>query len=189
MDKLIIVAGPTASGKTAVAVALAKLIGGEVVSADSMQIYTGMDIGTAKPTMEEQDNIPHHMIDIIKPDEPYSAALYQQQARAVIKEIHARGRVPILCGGTGFYINAVQNDVRFADDTESNNPPDFAMREHFANIALEHGREQLHTMLHKADPMAAKTIHANNIKRVSRALSYIHTTGQLFSEYNAVQKV
>ena len=200
MTKLITIAGPTASGKTAVAVELAKLIGGEVVSADSMQIYVGMDIGTAKPTVEECAGIPHHMIDVVKPDEAYSAALYQQHARAVIADIHARGRVPILCGGTGFYINAVLYDVLFADDecqegaqdcrlgVAFKRNDDAATREYFAAFAAAHGPEKLHMLLHEADPAAAAGIHPNNIKRVSRALSYVRTTGQLFSEYNTTQK-
>jgi len=188
MKKLFIIAGPTASGKTAIAVELAKLTGGEVVSADSMQIYTGMDIGTAKPTAEEQGVIPHHMIDIVKPDKPYSAALYQQQARAVIADIHARGRMPILCGGTGFYINAVLYDVEFVKDEEAVHPEDMTTRDYYVNLAKKHGPKKLHTMLHEADPAAAMAVHPNNIKRVSRALSYIQTTGQLFSEYNTAQK-
>ena len=188
MNKLFIIAGPTASGKTAVAVALAKLVGGEVVSADSMQIYKGMDIGTAKPTLEEQDDIFHHMIDIVKPDEPYSAALYQQQARAAITDIHARGRIPILCGGTGFYINAVLHDVKFTQDGETGHPADMVVRDHFVDLAAKYGCEKLYTMLQEADPIAAMAIHPNNIKRVSRALSYIQTTGLLFSEYNAAQR-
>jgi len=188
MNKLFIIAGPTASGKTAVAVALAKLIGGEVVSADSMQIYKGMDIGTAKPTLEEQENIPHHMIDIVKPDELYSAALYQQHARAAIADIQARGHVPILCGGTGFYINGVLNDVKFAKDEDSDSLAAIAMRESFIDLAVAHGRDKLHAMLQEVDPAAAMEIHPNNIKRVSRALSYTKATGLLFSDYNAVQK-
>ena len=188
MDKIIVIAGPTASGKTAVAVALAKLIGGEVVSADSMQIYKGMDIGTAKPTLEEQQGIPHHMIDIVKPDEPFSAALYQQQARAVIAGILACGHVPILCGGTGFYINGVLYDVNFAADEDSTGLTDMALREHYTSLAAEHGSGKLHSILLEADPEAAMAIHPNNYKRVIRALGYIQATGQLFSRYNRLQR-
>jgi len=147
-----------------------------------------MDIGTAKPTMQEQEGIPHHMIDIVKPDQQYSAALYQQQARKIIADIHARGRVPILCGGTGFYINGVLYDVKFAKDEEEGHPADMATREYLVNLAAEHGSEKLHAMLQEADPVAAMAVHHNNVKRVSRALSYIQTTGLLFSEYNAQQK-
>ena len=188
MDRIIIITGPTASGKTAVAVALAKLVGGEVVSADSVQIYVGMDIGTAKPTHEERQDIPHHMIDIVKPDEPYSAALYQRQARAAIADILARGRVPILCGGTGFYINGVLYDVNFAEDGDSA-PADATTPETYTHLAATHdGREKLHAMLQEADPAAAASIHPNNSRRVIRALSYIRATGQPFSRYNSAQK-
>ena len=182
MKKLIIIAGPTASGKTAVAVALAKQINGEVISADSMQIYKGMDIGTAKPTMAECDGVPHHMIDIVTPDIAYSAALYQQQARAAINDVISRGKIPILCGGTGFYINAVLYDINFAV-AEDENP-----RQIFKAIAATQDPAQLHAQLQAQDPSAAEVIHPNNVKRVVRALSYIHATGQLFSQYNAAQK-
>jgi len=188
MSKLIIIAGPTASGKTAVAVALAKQLNGEVVSADSMQIYKGMDIGTAKPTIKERENISHHMIDIIKPNEQYSAAQFQLQARAAIADIQARGRVPILCGGTGFYINAVLYDVEFAKDDESIHPLDVDERNRLVDFAERYGPEKLYAMLREADPAAAMAVHPNNIKRVSRALSYIQTTSLLFSEYNTAQK-
>ena len=184
MKKIYVIAGPTASGKTAVGVQLAHIIGGEVISADSMQIYKGMDIGTAKPTVAECEGIFHHMIDIVKPDVPYSAALYQQHARAAIDDVLARGKVPILCGGTGFYINAVLYDVQFAKE-EENDP----FREHFMDMAANHGAAYLHAQLQAADPSAAMAIHAHNIKRVARALSYISTTGLLFSEYNEAQKI
>jgi len=183
MKKIIVVAGPTASGKTPVAVALAKQVDGEVISADSMQIYEGMDIGTAKPTQAERENIPHHMIDIIKPDEAYSAALYQQQARAVINDIYASGRIPILCGGTGFYINAVLNDINFVSS-----PDDEKLRDYFTDMATSHGPEYLYAQLHEQDPKAAAAIHPNNTKRVIRALSYISATKQLFSKHNEIQK-
>ncbi|MCL2571476.1 MAG: tRNA (adenosine(37)-N6)-dimethylallyltransferase MiaA [Defluviitaleaceae bacterium] len=181
MKDIYVIAGPTASGKTAVAVELAKLVNGEIVSADSMQIYKGMDIGTAKPAEEEKDSIPHHMIDIVKPDEPYSAALYQQQARSIINDIHSRNQTPILCGGTGFYINAVIYDVQFAQDEDPH-----AL--YFADMAAKKGSNHIHSLLQATDPKAACAIHPNNIKRVIRALSYNRATGKLFSEYNALQK-
>jgi len=183
VDNIYVIAGPTASGKTAVAIALAKQINGEVISADSMQIYKGMNIGTAKPSEAEMENIPHHMIDIVKPDEPYSAALYQQQARTVITDILARGRVPIICGGTGFYINAVLQDIQFARESE-----DDPQRQHFTEIAAQKGPAHMHQLLQAVDPQAAEAIHPNNIKRVIRALSYNRATGKLFSQYNATQK-
>jgi len=183
MKKIIIIAGPTASGKTAVAVALAKQVDGEIISADSMQIYKGMDIGTAKPTQAERENVPHHMIDIVKPDEAYSAALYQRQARAVINDIHTRGRVPILCGGTGFYINAVLYDINFSSSQD-----DDELRDYFTKMAVIHGPGHLYAQLHELDPEAAAVIHPNNTKRVIRALSYISATKQLFSQHNETQK-
>jgi len=183
LENVYVIAGPTASGKTAVAVALAQRIGGEVVSADSMQIYTGMDIGTAKPTAYERDGVPHHMMDIVAPDEPYSAALYQQQARAAIKDIHARGKMPILCGGTGFYINAVLYDVLF-DKSDS----DELLRTQLTTEAASKSPAYMHEQLQKLDPHAAFAIHPNNVKRVIRALSYCQSTGLLFSQYNATQK-
>jgi len=183
MEKIYVIAGPTASGKTAVAIALAKQINGEIISADSMQIYKGMDIGTAKPSKAEQDGIFHHMIDIVTPDTPYSAALYQQQARAIIKDVKAHGHAPVLCGGTGFYINAVLRDINFAQDGYAD-----SFGEHFASIAEKEGPAHLHTLLQEADPAAADAIHPNNTKRIIRALSYNRETGKLFSGYNAAQK-
>ena len=181
VEKIYVIAGPTASGKTGVAISLAKQIGGEVVSADSMQVYKGMDIGTAKTTISEREGIPHHMIDIVTPDVAFSAALYQQQARKVIADIKARGRVPILCGGTGFYINAVLRDINFLNDTS---PYD----NYFDKLAITHGFDYLHNLLAQADPAAAESIHPNNVKRVIRALNYNRETGQLFSSYNNAQK-
>ncbi|MCL2360794.1 MAG: tRNA (adenosine(37)-N6)-dimethylallyltransferase MiaA [Defluviitaleaceae bacterium] len=180
MEKIYVIAGPTASGKTAVAIALAKEIGGEVVSADSMQVYKGMDIGTAKPSMAEREGIPHHMIDVVAPDVAYSAALYQQQARAAISDVQSRG-YPILCGGTGFYINGVLRDIDFAKDTDP-------YSEIYENLAAAEGSAHLHSMLQQVDPVAAEAIHPNNVKRVIRALSYNRETGELFSLYNETQK-
>jgi len=183
MTKIYVITGPTASGKTAVAIALAKLIGGEIISADSMQIYKGMDIGTAKPTTIERAGIPHHMIDIVKPNELYSAALYQQQARAIINDVQNRHCVPILCGGTGFYINAALRDINFARDNDGSTSDVY-----FANIAYKEGPGYLHNLLNETDPAAAAAIHPNNVKRVIRALHYHRVTGKLFSEYNDAQK-
>jgi len=182
---LYVIAGATASGKTAVAVELAKKINGEVISADSMQIYRGMDIGTAKPTLAEMSGIPHHMLDIVDPHEPFSAAEFQRLAIAAIEEIRMRGRIPILAGGTGFYINAVLYGTEFS--SESNAKED-ELREKFAIMAREKGAEELHKKLAQADPAYAATIHANNVKRVARALAYCEVSGGLFSEYNAAQK-
>jgi tRNA dimethylallyltransferase len=182
--KIFIIAGATASGKTAAAVELAKLVDGEVISADSMQIYRGMDIGTAKPTEAEKQGIPHHLLDIADPDEQFSAALFQAKAREKIAEIFSRKKVPIIAGGTGFYINAVLYGAEFSAENEREN----LLREEFAALAREQGAEALHEKLAAADPTYAATIHANNVKRVARALAFVEATGLLFSSHNAEQK-
>jgi len=183
--KIFVIAGATATGKTAVAIELAKKMSGEIISADSMQVYRGMDIGTAKPTAEEMEKIPHYLIDVINPDEQFSAAEFQKKANAAIEEIHSRGRTPIIAGGTGFYINAVLYGAEFSSE---NNEREEELRENFATLAREKGAEFLHEKLSIADPEYAATIHPNNVKRVARALAYCEATGGLFSEYNAVQK-
>lgn len=184
---LFVITGPTACGKTAAAVALAKRVGGEVVSADSMLVYRGMDIGTAKPSLEERDGVPHHLIDVVNPDETFSAARYQQMAAAVIADIHARGRIPILAGGTGFYINAVVYGNMFVSDDNPNDAED-AYRTLLITQASQKGAMYLHDQLHAVDSAAAATIHPNNIKRVARALSFYHHTGMRISEHNAQQR-
>lgn len=180
---LIVIGGPTACGKTGFSIRLAKEIGGEVISADSMQIYRYMDIGTAKVTPEEADGIPHYLIDELNPDEEYNVMLFQQKAKAYMEEIWAKGRIPILVGGTGFYINALLYDNDF---TETEN--DSSYREECYRIAKEEGAEVLYARLQEIDPAYAKNIHANNVKRVTRALEYHYLTGQKFSEHNAEQK-
>ena len=180
---MYIITGPTASGKTAVALALAKQIGGEIINADSMQIYKGMDIGTAKPTPAEQAAVPHHLIDIIYPNEPYSAALYQQQANKAIQEIQRRGNVPILTGGTGFYINTIAYNPQFAPTT----PDDTPLRNHYTTLATQNPPTYLHDLLKQIDPTAATQIHPNNTKRLARALAYCKTTQTLFSTHNTTQ--
>ena len=180
---LIVIGGPTACGKTGFSIRLAKEIGGEVISADSMQIYRYMDIGTAKVTPEEADGVPHYLIDELNPDDEYNVMLFQQKAKAYMEEIWAKGRIPILVGGTGFYINALLYDNDF---TETEN--DTSYREECYRIAEEEGPQVLYERLRKIDPAYAETIHANNIKRVTRALEYHYLTGQKFSEHNAEQK-
>jgi len=181
MQKIFVIAGATASGKTAVAIALAKKIDGEIISADSMQVYKHMNIGTAKPTISERKNIPHHMLDVVSPDVAYSAALYQQHARMAITDVHARGKIPILCGGTGFYINAVLRDISFTQDVAP-------VSGYFTKISASHGVAYLYDLLQETDPVSAEAIHPNNVKRVIRALSYNRETGKLFSKYNEIQK-
>jgi len=185
VTKLKIIAGATASGKTSAAVQLAQKIDGEVASADSMQVYRHMNIGTAKPTKAEMGGIPHHLLDVVDPSEPFSVAEYQTLAVAAIKDIQARGKTAILAGGTGFYINAVLNGVDFSTVVHEN---EFALRKHFTEVAKEKGAEYLHSLLAEKDPVHAAIIHANNVKRVARALAYCESTGKLFSEYNARQK-
>ena len=180
---LIVIGGPTACGKTGFSIQLAKKIGGEIISADSMQVYRYMDIGTAKVTLEEADGVPHYLIDEFDPDEEYNVMIYQQKAKAYMEEIWAKGKVPILVGGTGFYINALLYDNDF---TETEN--DTTYREECYKLAQEQGPEVLFERLKEVDPAYAEIMHANNVKRVTRALEYHYLTGQKFSEHNAEQK-
>lgn len=180
---LIVIGGPTACGKTGFSIKLAKEIGGEIISADSMQVYRYMDIGTAKVTPEEADGVPHYLIDEFDPDEEYNVMLFQQKAKAYMEQIWAKGKVPILVGGTGFYINALLYDNDF---TETDN--DTSYREECYKLAQEQGPEVLYERLKEIDPAYAEIIHANNVKRVTRALEYHYLTGQKFSEHNAEQK-
>ena len=180
---LIVIGGPTACGKTGFSIKLAKEIGGEIISADSMQVYRYMDIGTAKVTPEEADGVPHYLIDEFDPDEEYNVMLFQQKAKAYMEEIWAKGKTPILVGGTGFYINALLYDNDF---TETEN--DTSYREECYKLAQEQGPEVLFERLKKVDPEYAAIMHANNVKRVTRALEYHYLTGQKFSEHNAEQK-
>ena len=180
---LIIIGGPTACGKTGFSIKLAKEIGGEIISADSMQVYRYMDIGTAKVTPEEADGVPHYLIDEFDPDEEYNVMLFQQKAKAYMEQIWAKGKVPILVGGTGFYINALLYDNDF---TETDN--DTSYREECYRLAQEQGPEVLYERLKEIDPEYAAIMHANNVKRVTRALEYHYLTGQKFSEHNAEQK-
>ncbi|MBQ7103567.1 MAG: tRNA (adenosine(37)-N6)-dimethylallyltransferase MiaA [Anaerotignum sp.] len=180
---LIVIGGPTACGKTGFSIRLAKEIGGEIISADSMQVYRYMDIGTAKVTPEEADGIPHYLIDEFDPDEEYNVMLFQQKAKAYMEEIWAKGKTPILVGGTGFYINALLYDNDF---TETEN--DTSYREECYKLAQEQGPEVLFDRLKEVDPEYAEIMHANNVKRVTRALEYHYLTGQKFSEHNAEQK-
>ena len=180
---LIVIGGPTACGKTGFSIKLAKEIGGEIISADSMQVYRYMDIGTAKVTPEEADGVPHYLIDEFDPDEEYNVMLFQQKAKAYMEQIWAKGKVPILVGGTGFYINALLYDNDF---TETDN--DTSYREECYRLAQERGPEVLYERLKEIDPEYAAIMHANNVKRVTRALEYHYLTGQKFSEHNAEQK-
>lgn len=181
--KLVILTGPTAVGKTALSVALAKKIGGEIISADSMQVYRGMDIGSAKVTAEEMQGVPHFLIDEFDPAEEFHVVRFQEYAKRYIREIQERGHIPILVGGTGFYIQAVLYDIDFTE-----NGSDHSYREELEALAKERGAEYLHTMLASVDPASAEAIHANNVKRVIRALEFYQETGERISEHNEEER-
>lgn len=183
MNKVIVICGPTASGKTALAVELAKIYNGEVVSADSMQIYTDMDIASAKPTHEEQQGIPHHLIGFLDPSESFSVAEYVKLCDEWVKDILSRGKTPIICGGTGLYISSFVDNLIF-DDSEQ----DFAYREEMRKYAEEHGNSALLEKLREIDPETAETLHENNVGRVIRALEVYHTTGHTISEAKAMSR-
>ena len=175
--KIIAVVGPTASGKTALAIEIAKKYGGEVVSCDSMQIYKGMDIGTAKPTEDEMCGIKHHMIDIVSPHQSYSAADFAENAKTVINGILSRGALPVLAGGTGLYIDSVINNIKFGES-----PGSSKLRAELAEFAERNGSDALFRELRKKDPAAAEKIHPNNVRRVIRALEVCILTGRTFTE-------
>lgn len=170
--KLLVIAGPTASGKTALAIQAAKRFNGEIVSADSMQIYQYMNIGTAKPDAAEQEGVRHTMLDEINPRDSFSVADYCTRARQYIADMAARGKLPIVAGGTGLYISSLIDNIQFAEGA-----PDLAYRERLKQIAAEKGNAYLHAMLTEVDPIAAAKTHPNNSKRVIRALECFHDTG------------
>lgn len=175
--RVLAVAGPTASGKTWLGVQLAKIYDGEVISADSMQIYKGMDIASAKPTKEEMQGIPHHLIDFLDRDISFSAADYVRLAKEKIAEVLSRGKLPIIVGGTGLYIDSLLENVKFSDGGS-----DEKYRKELYDFVGKEGNEALYARLLEADPEAAETIHPNNFVRVVRALEVIHVTGRKFSE-------
>ncbi|MGN0106390.1 MAG: tRNA (adenosine(37)-N6)-dimethylallyltransferase MiaA [Hominilimicola sp.] len=180
---LIVVAGPTASGKTGLAIDIADYVGGEIVSADSMQIYKYMDIGSAKPTKEERGQAVHHMIDFLEPDAEFSVADYTQMAHKVIADIYGRGKIPVMAGGTGLYINSVVNDVTFGEmDT------DYALRDELQKTAEEKGSEYLLGMLAEFDEVSAKKLHPNNLRRIIRAIEFYKITGKPISEHQEETK-
>ncbi|WP_069997634.1 tRNA (adenosine(37)-N6)-dimethylallyltransferase MiaA [Cellulosilyticum sp. I15G10I2] len=181
---LILIAGPTASGKTGTSVLLAQHINGEIISADSMQIYTGMDIGTAKVKDEEMQDIPHYMIDELSPNESCSVAWFKERVNYYINLIYSKGKIPILVGGTGFYINAILYDTHF-DETKA----DSAYRSELLELAAKKGADFLHDRLYTVDPVSAAAIHPNNVKRVIRALEYYHQTHMPISFHNEAEKV
>ena len=175
--KILAVVGSTASGKTALSIRLAKALNGEIVSCDSMQIYRRMDIGTAKPTEKEKEGIPHHLIDIADPDQPFSCADYVKAAQEAIEDITARGKLPILCGGTGLYLDSLLRGGNF-EETQTNP----ALRQELLEFAQRYGNHALHERLTAIDPESAATIHENNVKRVVRAIEIYETTGMTKTE-------
>lgn len=180
---LIILTGPTAVGKTALSIALAKAVNGEIISADSMQVYRHMDIGTAKIKPEEMQGVVHHLIDYCEPSEEFHVVRFATDAKQCIEEIYERGHIPIIAGGTGFYIQAVLYGIDFGE-----NDGDMAYREELERQAKELGAEWLHNELRKVDEKAAEAIHPNNVKRVIRALEYWKQTGEPISEHNEREK-
>lgn len=176
---LIILTGSTAVGKTDLSIRLAKAIGGEIVSADSVQVYRSLNIGSAKITPEEMEGVPHHLIDVLDPEEPFHIVLFQELAKKAINEIYSRGHIPIVTGGTGFYIQGLLYDIHFQ---ETDN--DIAYRSFLESLAEEKGEQYLHDMLREVDEASANEIHANNRKRVIRALEYYHNTGEPISVHN-----
>ena len=180
---LIILSGPTAVGKTALSIDLAKRINGAIISADSMQVYKYMDIGSAKIMPDEMDGVKHYLIDELEPSDEFNIVVFQQKAKAALEEIYANGQIPIVAGGTGFYIQALLYDIDF-DNQDCNEE----FRAELERIAKEQGNEVLHERLREIDPVSAEKIHANNVKRVIRALEFYHLTGKPISEHNEAEQ-
>ncbi len=180
---LIILTGPTAVGKTHLSIALAKAVNGSVISADSMQVYKYMDIGSAKIRPEEMEGIPHYLVDVLDPAEDFHVVRFQQMAKEALARIYDDGRIPIVTGGTGFYIQALLRDIDFTETGE-----DTHLREELEALARERGAGHLHEMLRACDPKSAEEIHPNNVKRVIRALEYYRQTGEPISEHNEEQR-
>lgn len=180
---LIILTGPTASGKTELSVRLAKAINGEIISADSIQVYKYMDIGSAKVTDEEMDGIKHYLVDELNPRDEFNIYVFKEMAKKYTEEIYAKGKVPIIAGGTGFYIQSLLYDIDFSEEDN-----DKSYRMGLMALAKEKGNEYIYNMLKETDPKSAEKIHFNNLKRVIRALEYHHLTGKLISEHNEEQR-
>lgn len=181
--KVIVLTGPTAVGKTKLSIGLAKAVNGAIVSADSMQVYRHMDIGSAKIKKEEMQGVDHYLIDVLDPEDDFNVFLFQKMAKEAMEEIWSQGKVPIITGGTGFYIQAVLRDIEFSENDGKSEE-----REQYEKLAEEKGAEYLHDLLAARDPAAAEQIHANNIKRVIRALEYFDQTGEKISEHNEEQR-
>ncbi len=180
---IIIISGPTAVGKTDLSIKLAEYLGTDIISADSMQVYTDMNIGTAKITPEEMNGIKHHLIDIISPFDEWNVMKFKEYALKAAEEIYKKGRIPIVAGGTGFYIQAFLKNVSFEDE------PDNRIREELTDIVKERGAEYLHDILKECDPESADAIHANNVKRVIRAIEFYRLNGYPISKHNKEQEI
>lgn len=181
--KMVVLTGPTAVGKTALSIALAKEIGGEIISADSMQVYKYMDIGSAKISKEEMEGVPHHLIDALDPAEEFNVFRFQQMAKAALGEIYQRGRIPIVVGGTGFYIQALLYDISFSAEEDHT-----SVRAELEKIAAEKGSAYLHGQLKDVDPVSAEEIHPNNQKRIIRALEFYRLNGMKISDHNQMER-
>ncbi len=179
MARILVICGPTASGKTALSVACAKQFNGEIISADSMLVYKGLDIGTAKPTMEERQGVVHHLIDVVSPKESFSVGDYEKMALPIVEKLLSQGKTPIICGGTGFYVNAILYKSQFGNVSANE-----ALRAHYEKVVQEQGKEYLHGILREKDPKSAEKLHFNDVKRVIRALEIIDATGTAKSEQN-----
>ncbi len=193
---LIIITGPTAVGKTELSIRLAKAVGGEIISADSMQVYRHMDIGSAKIRPEEMDGVRHHLIDVLSPFEEFNVTVFQRMAKAAVEEIRSKGRIPIVVGGTGFYIQALLYDICFdppdgqlsLQPSSANAPETVSIRRQLEALAQTEGPEYLHALLAEVDSESAEAIHCHNVKRVIRALEYYRQTGEKISVHNARER-
>lgn len=178
MNKMIIISGPTAVGKTDISIKLAKRIGGEIISADSVQVYKGLDIGSAKITTEEMQGVKHYLVDCLDPTDNFDVSVFKDMAKAAAAEIYAKGKIPIIVGGTAFYIQALLYDIDFSEENHDNS---------YREELDKYDEQYLYDMLKQVDPQYAADVHMNNKKRVIRALEYNHFTGNKFSTYNAQQ--
>lgn len=181
---IVVLTGPTAVGKTELSIQLAKVIGGEIISADSMQVYKHMDVGSAKITPEEMDGVRHYLVDELEPFDEFHVVKFQEYTQKYLNEIYAHGKIPIIAGGTGFYIQALLNDIDFTEQES-----DSAYRKELEALAEEHGNQYLHDRLKEVDPESAEAIHPNNRKRVIRALEFYQETGRKISEHNAKEQM
>ena len=177
MAKVLVICGATASGKTALSVACAKAFNGEIISADSLLVYKGLNIGTAKPSMDERAGVPHHLIDVVEPTQSFSVSDYEAMALPIVEDLLARGKTPIICGGTGFYINSLLYKSQFGNVGANE-----ALRSEYERLAETHGKEYVHAILQEKDPQSAAKLHPNDVKRVIRALEIYDITGKAKSE-------